>query len=87
MSMPEIKDESVPVVIQMGICRNKQCVRFGRYGLLGDVCPGNTPYPLHNQIHHYKEIETFSERELCNLTDLSDFVGCCKMINVLLFVH
>ena len=76
MTTPEIKEASVPVVVNVGICRRQTCICYGKYGLLGDVCPGNTPYPLRNQIHRFEEIITFQERELCNRTDISDIIGC-----------
>ena len=77
MSNNNYANGTLPIVIQMGICRFVGCHHKGQLGLLGTRCPGNHRFPLRSGYHMFDRLRSSQDFELCNNTDISSIVGVC----------
>ena len=70
-----------PILVRVGLCRDKNCQKFKSYGPVGSQCPGNSKYTTRRSRHFFQMFRTAKEQLNSNKVNLADDIGICEGVS------
>ena len=77
MSESTVDYTQLPVLLRMGLCRDKDCKIFDSHGPAGCICPGNNKYFTRGSCRKFDVLRTRREQLRSSTVEHSQNIGFC----------